>query len=161
MDTRLNPKELLDEALSAVREEEIDRAIIEKASARAWDRISQELNLNVLPAADFKIRGCSDIQALLPKYKAGRLSEDHALIVRDHLAECMACQTQNSRVSTVLAWRDPALSVKPVVNYTRRYAIAAALMAGAGLTAFVYRDSFLPAPEGYRATVQSIDGSLY
>lgn len=159
MDTRLNPKDLLDDAVSAVRDQEIERAAIDAASTRAWDRISAELKLSSAP--DFKIRGCADVQAMLPQYKAGRLSEDHALIVRDHLAECMACQTQNSRVSTVLAWRDPVKTSNPPVKRTRRYAIAAALLAGAGITSFLYRDSFLPAPEGSRATVQSIDGSLY
>jgi ferric-dicitrate binding protein FerR (iron transport regulator) len=160
MDTQLNPKDLLDDAISAVRDQEIEKTTVDAASARAWERISRELNLNAPPAADFKIRGCSDVQALLPKYRAGRLSEDHALIVRDHLAECMECKTQNSRVSTVLAWRDPAPTSKLAVNHTRRYAIAAALMVGAGITSFIFRDSFLPAPKGFRATVQSIDGSL-
>ncbi len=159
MDTRLNTKELLDDAVSAVRDQEIERAVIDAASTRAWDRISSELKLS--SSTDFKIRGCTDIQAILPQYKAGRLSEDHALIVRDHLAECMACQTQNSRVATVLAWRDPVRTGKAAANSTRRYAIAAALLAGVGITSFLYRDSFLPAPAGPRATVQSLDGSLY
>ena len=159
MDTRLNPKDLLQAAVCAVRDQEIEKAAIDAASARVWDRISAELKLS--PNADFKIRGCADILAILPRYQAGRLSEDHALIIRDHLSECMACQTQHSRVSTILGWRDPAKTSKVRVNLTRRYAIAAALLAGAGITSFIYRDSFLPAPEGSRATVQSINGSLY
>jgi len=129
MDTRLNPKDLLDDAVSAVRDEEIERATIDAASNRAWDRISAELKLT--PSPEFKIRGCADIQALLPKYKGGRLSQDHALIVRDHLAECMECQTQNSRASKVLTWSEP-VAAKPAANRTRRYAIAAALLAGVG-----------------------------
>ncbi|MEP6537898.1 MAG: FecR domain-containing protein [Bryobacteraceae bacterium] len=158
MDTRLNPKDLLDDAVSAVRDEEIEKTAIDAASARAWERISAELNMS--PSPELKIRGCADIEALLPRYRAGRLAEHHTLIIRDHLSECMECQSQNSRGSKTLAWREPVAAPR-AVNRTKRYAIAAALLVGVGLTSFLYRDSFLPAPEGSRATVQSIDGSLY
>ncbi len=161
MDNRFSAKELLDDAIAAVRDQEIDRATIDGASSRAWDRISSELAPHSDSNRDFKIRGCSDIQALLERYKAGRLSDGHALIVQDHLRECMACQTHSSHAGSVLAWRDSAAAQKPTANHLRRYAAAAALLVSAGIGSFVYRDYFLSAPAGSRATVQSMDGSLY
>lgn len=97
MDIQLNSKDLLDDTVAVVRDQEIESATIDAASTHAWDRIFEVLKLSSTP--DFKIRACAEIQAILPQYKAGCLAEDHALIVRDHLAECLACQTQNSRIS--------------------------------------------------------------
>jgi hypothetical protein len=157
MDTRENAKQILDEAINAVREDQPEKRTLDAASARAWNRLAQELNLPNAADPDFKIRGCADVEALLPAYKAGRLSNAHATIIRDHLGDCLNCQAKASRTANVRQWREQA-AVKPKPAYTRRYAVAAALLVGVGLGAVYFRDSFLAPPDGYRATLTDTGG---
>ncbi len=157
MDTRENANQILDEAIDAIREDQPGKGTLDAAGARAWDRIAQELKLPNPADPNFRIRGCEDVIALLPAYKAGRLTTQQTTVIRDHLGDCLDCKAKASRAASILQWREPA-ATKPPSAHTRRYAIAAALMVGTGLGAFYLRDSFLPPPEGYRAVLAETGG---
>ena len=101
MDTRENAKQILDEAIDAIREDQPEKRTLDAASASAWDRIAQELKLPNAADPNFRIRGCADVEALLPAYKAGRLSSMHATVIRDHLGDCLDCQAKASRAKGI------------------------------------------------------------
>jgi hypothetical protein len=85
MNLEQNPMEsALDEAVNRIRDEAIDDAVVEAAAARVWAKLSAQVHA--------PLRTCSDFQALIPDFKAGRLPESRALLVKDHLHECVACR---------------------------------------------------------------------
>ena len=63
----------------------VDPAVIEAAAARVWANLAAA---NAMP----RCTACDDFQALIPEFNAGRLPEARALLVKDHLHECVACR---------------------------------------------------------------------
>src|ERR1051325_4913314 len=120
-------KQTLDQVIGDIREEPVDPAIVEAAAGRVWSSISSARG----PRLVEKIRSCEDYQALLDDYRTGRLSEARRLLVEDHTHECVACR------KALHGPAEPAprhITVKPAVQPYTRWAIAAAVVIGFGLT---------------------------
>jgi hypothetical protein len=150
----MNSEENLDRAISEIRNEPIDPSVVSQAAGRVWARVSAEAASASAGEVE-AIRSCADFQALIPAWRAGRLSPARALLVEDHVHQCPACRKSmtETRQPVVL---QPRRTFQPV----RKWAVAAAVIAGAGLTTYVAADRLL-APPGARATVASLDGTLY
>ena len=74
--TENNPMDTaLEQAVTEIRDETIDDAVIEAAAARVWVRLAG--------ASEHHIRGCADFQSLIPEYRAGRLTAARARPSRD------------------------------------------------------------------------------
>src|SRR4051812_13305199 len=73
----------LEQAMTEIRKDAVDEAVVEAAATRVWERLAAAQKGE-------HIRGCADFQALIPEFKAGRLPEAKATLVRDHLHECVA-----------------------------------------------------------------------
>jgi hypothetical protein len=146
--TEYNPMDTaLEQAVFEIREETIEDAVIEAAAARVWARLAE--------AAGHHIRGCADFQSLIPEYRAGRLTEARAMLLQDHLHQCVACRhVFEGKVVTFPAPR----AVRRTVH-TARWAVAAVVVAAAGLSIWVAVDQF-GARTG-RAIVQTVNGTLY
>jgi len=68
----------LEQAMSDIRDEAIDDAVIEAAAGRVWARIVEAQDEEVAAGDEAPhIRNCADFQGLIPDYRAGRLP-DHA-----------------------------------------------------------------------------------
>jgi hypothetical protein len=148
MNLEQNPMEsALDDAMKNIHEEAIDEAVIEAAAARVWANLSVQVHA--------PLRTCDDFQALIPDFKAGRLPESRALLVKDHLHECVACRRiYEGRVVAL-----PAPRAVRKANPTMRWAIAAAVLATAGLSVWViYQQN---SGGSGRAIVQAVNGTLY
>jgi hypothetical protein len=148
MNLEQNPMETaLDDAMKNIHEEAIDEAVIEAAAARVWANLSAQVHA--------PLRSCQDFEALIPDFKAGKLPESRALLVKDHLHECVACRRiYEGRVVAL-----PAPRVARKANPTMRWAIAAAVLATAGLSVWViYQQN---AGGSGRAIVQAVNGTLY
>ena len=78
---RMDPA--LERAVSEIRDEAIPDEVVDAAAARVWARLS---------TAHPHIRSCADFQALIPEFRSGRLPEARALLLKDHLHECVACR---------------------------------------------------------------------
>ncbi len=139
-----------DETLRGIREESPDASLEDAAAARVWAKL-----------ADHEpIRGCEGFQALIPGHIAGELAPARALLMKDHLHECVACRK---------AFDTARGALKPrVVDMPRRraplpvqvqWAIAAALAVGVGFGSWEVFNR-MPAPERARATVESVEGGL-
>jgi FecR-like protein len=162
----MNPEEIrpeetrmpaaLEQAISEIRGETIPEAELAAAASRVWQRLAAQAE----PPAEH-IRDCAGFQNLFADYRAGRLTEARALLVRDHLHECVACRRVFER--KVVPLPNEVGQALPPANATvgpgvKRWAIAAGVVAASGLVAWF--TIFQHAPSG-RAIVQSINGTLY
>jgi hypothetical protein len=137
----------LEQAVSEIRDETIDDAVVEAAAARVWARLAE--------APEHHIRGCADFQSLIPEYRAGHLTEARALLLQDHLHQCVACRhVFEGKVVTFPATRAARRTV-----HTVRWAVAAVVVAAAGLSIWVAVDQF--GGRTGRAIVQTVNGTLY
>jgi hypothetical protein len=142
----------LEQAMLEIRDSPVDPAVVEAAAARVWARLTEAATQS---APVEHIRSCQDFQALIPEYRAGRLTDARALLLKDHLHECVACRrVYEGRVVELVAPR-PARTI----NHTVRWAAAAIVVAAAGLSIWVLRDRF--GAETRRAFVQTVNGSLF
>jgi ferric-dicitrate binding protein FerR (iron transport regulator) len=146
--TEYNPMDTaLEQAVTEIRDEVIDDAVIQAAAARVWARLAG--------AAEHHIRGCADFQSLIPEYRAGRLTEARAMLLQDHLHQCVACRhVFEGKVVTFPAPRAARRTV-----HTVRWAVAAVVVAAAGLSIWVAVDQF--GGRTGRAIVQTATGTLY
>jgi hypothetical protein len=148
MNLESNPMDpALEQAMSEIRNDAVDDAVIEAAAARVWANLSAHTHA--------PLRTCADFQALIPELKAGRLSEARTVLVRDHLHECVACRkVYEGKVVTMPAPAAPTRS-----SSWMRWAVAAAVVAAAGLSVWVAVDRY--GNHTGRAFVQALNGTLY
>jgi len=145
----------LEQALSEIRDEAVDPAVVEAAAGRVWARLAEAAG----QLSGEPIRGCADFQTLLADYRAGRLPQARAMLVEDHLHACVACRhIYEGKVVTMPAARPVA---RPAGRsfYAARWAAAAVVViaAGAGVWTLIERSG---APGG-RARVEAVNGVLY
>src|SRR4051794_24322358 len=151
-------EQALDRVIGEIRDEPIDAAVMEAAAGRVWANISGARGPQLVEdiAKNARIHSCEDFQALLDDYRGGRLPEARRLLVEDHTHQCVACRKVLHR--TVQPIRP--VSIKPAGASYSRWAVAAAVVVGAGLTTLgvVY---YMNGPSGSRATVAVVNGTLY
>jgi hypothetical protein len=145
-DPNLDP--LLEQAIAEIRDEPIDPAVIEAAAGRVQQRLAQHHTLH----------NCADFQALIPDYRAGALSPARALLLKDHTHECVACYRAMKANPLAPGPRPLAPASPRSVRPVLRWAIAAALVAGAF---WAFGDRLRPAYSGPEAVVESADGLIY
>src|SRR5262249_21130726 len=156
--TENNPAEFvpldpaLEQAVSEIRNDVPDSAVIEAAAARVWAKLSVEVAAH--PDHAHPIRNCEDFQALLPDYRAGRLTDARATLVKDHPHQCVACRRiYEGRVVEIAAPVTTRRSSRRPIYWM------AAAAAVAGIAVWVTIDQY-----GVRtghAIVQSVNGTLY
>jgi len=157
-----NPDFILEEAIAAVRDDEPDTQTINTATANAWQRISQAVGIEATVAPLNRIEGCADVQILLADFEAHRLSPARAMLVADHLRECATCRVHaktNKGAESVLPWRANSV-MRPRHWSFGQYALAASVLLAAVLGIAIGRSGIL-APSGYRAALESAEGTLY
>jgi hypothetical protein len=149
----------LDEAIAAGRADAPPAAAAEAAAARVWACVAEQAGLQTGPIE--AIRGCADVQALLPEHRRGALAPSRALLVEDHLKECAACRSalRGGPRLAVLPWRAATASAGPAPRSFRPHAIAAAALLATALGAMAIQ-LYFGAPPGSRAAVQSVSGVL-
>jgi FecR protein len=139
----------LEQAVLEIRDGEPDAAVIEAAAARVW--------ANIAPAGH--IRNCADFQALIPDYRAARLSEARALLLKDHIHQCVACRHVFEGKVVTLPAPKQASRTMPRNMVAMRWAAAAAVVAAAGVSVWIAMN-----PSGGRtghAIVQTVNGTLF
>ena len=168
MNSEMNPTEFeapefkpmdsaLEQAVTEIRDESVDPALIEAAAGRVWAKLSAAAAqpANGHHNGDHNIGSCAAFQSLIPDYRAGRLSQARALLVKDHLHECVACRK-------IFEGRVVAMPAQPAARrntHAVRWAMAAAVFAAAGVSVWVAYNQF-GAPTG-RAIVKTVNGTLY
>ena len=141
--------ERLELAMQEIRRDTAEDAVVEAAATRVWARIAAE------GVGHPHIRGCADFQALIPDYRAGRLTDARAALLQDHLHHCVACRkVYEGRVVTM-----PAPAAPRRAPQTIRWAAAAVVGLTAGAAVWFTFGPFGAGPG--RATVQAVNGSLF
>ena len=153
MTPEINPLDpALEQAVSEIRDIAVDEAAVEAAAARVWEKLVAEAP--ELGSAHLHLRTCADFQGLIPDFRAGRLTEGRAALVRDHLHECVACRkVYEGRVVTM-----PAPARRPTV-FPMRWAAAAVVVIAAGTAVWFAISQY--SGSGGRAFVQTVNGTLY
>ena len=172
----------LERAVAEICDEAVDDAVVEAAAARVWARIAEAADVGrpprsaagpltglrpeadegvgrgtgVPPHSNAHIRSCADFQALIPDYRAGRLPEARALLLKDHLHQCVACRrVYEGKVTSIQA--RPAAPARR--SYAVRWAAAAVVVAAAGVSIWIAVDQF--GARSGRAYVQTVNGALF
>ena len=145
MDPIMDPA--LEQAMLEIRDDSVDPAVIEAAAARVWANLAAHCHA--------PLHSCEDFQALIPELKAGKLPEARALLVKDHLHECVACRRVYE--GRVVSMRAPAAPRR--TNHTVRWAVAATVLVTAGLSVWFAYDQY--GNRTGRAVVQAVNGTLY
>ena len=81
---------LLDGALDAIRNEPVEEHIVGAAASRVQAALAGDAPV----AAEIPehVRGCSDVETLIPSYLAGQLGDARKLLFEDHMRECIPCR---------------------------------------------------------------------
>lgn len=146
--------EALEEAVAEIRDAAPDPAVVEAAAVRVWARLSEASA--AVHGATAVIRNCADFQALIPEYRAGRLSEARAMLLQDHLHQCVACRHIHEGKKVVAMPAQPAVRR---TNYAARWALAATVVLVAGTSVWYLVNRY--GERTGQAIVQSLDGTLY
>jgi hypothetical protein len=144
----------LDRSIAEIRDEPLDPETLRAAA----DRV--RLRLEAAEAPEGAV-GCPGYQALFPVYLRGEVSPSRALLLEDHVRECVACRKalREARAPRPVSVRTlPVPAAKP---RTAWWAAAAAAVIALALGAYALRDRLVPPALAANGTIQSIDGSLY
>jgi ferric-dicitrate binding protein FerR (iron transport regulator) len=152
----------LDQAVFEIAHEQISGKQVDSAAARVRQGLfgASASGADASPAANQRLRTCSDFQALIPAYLNRSLSAGRALLLQDHTRECVACRhaLQNARSGA------PPMLMRPVTPPTRTisrvWAMAAAATITVGLTGWLVSRTLFPQATGPVA-VQTVSGILY
>jgi len=159
MTPEMNPMDpALELAVLEIRDEPVDPAAVEAAAARVWARIAEEsgrVDQVAGPQLAPHIRSCADFQALIPAYRAGRLTDARSVLLKDHLHQCVACR----RVYEGKVTPFPARLAPGPRSYAVRWAAAAVVVAAAGVSIWFAVDQY--GGRSGRAFVQTVNGALY
>jgi hypothetical protein len=154
----------LDQALSELRAEQPDAKTLAASAEHVWQKVQAGLGEEATANALHPIRGCADIRAMLPAFHQQELPPARALIVEDHLRECVSCRSyahgravdskagahwQMEPVSRGFQWSFGSLSFAGA---------ALAVLIALGWTGYSW---YIAGPPGSRAQIDSIAGQAY
>jgi hypothetical protein len=149
-------KSILERATQALRRDVPGDEAINASAANAARSLNADEGCQ---SSTTSIRNCEDMQQLLPSYRAGKLNDPRALLVRAHLQDCGVCLRRFHEEST-LNWAAPRVqSTQRPQPRTWGWAVAFACVVFVAAL-FVYI-AYWQIPPGVRAEVQSIDGAAF
>src|SRR6266446_6946138 len=154
----------LEQAISELRAQEPDAKTLSVSAERLWQRLQTGEGAEVATSAVQLIRGCADIRSLLPAFHRQELPPARALIVQDHLRECVSCRSfalgRGSESATNTSWRmEPA--ARGFQWSLARLSLVAATAALLVALVWTGRNWYLTGPPGNRARIDSIEGQAY
>jgi FecR protein/Putative zinc-finger len=161
---RTKQDDRLDQAISELRAEQPDAKILSASAEHVWQKLQDGLGEETTASALQPIRGCADIRALLPAFHQQELPAARALIVEDHLKECVSCRSYaHGRAvdsKSNVGWRmEPA-------SRGFQWSLGSLSFAAASLAVIIAlvwtgRNWYIDGPPGSRARIDSIAGLAY
>ena len=154
----------LDEAISELRAEQPDAKMLSASAERVWQKVQAGLGEEGSSSVLQSIRGCADIRALLPAFHQHELAPARALIVEDHLKECISCRSYahgravDGKVGDGWRMEPAARGFQWSFGRLSLAAAAATLLVAVGWTGYNW---YIEGPPGSRARIDSIAGQAY
>jgi hypothetical protein len=154
----------LDQAISELRGEQPDAETLSASAERVWQRLQTGEGAEAATSGLQAIRGCADIRTLLPAFHRHELPTARALIVEDHLRECVLCRSyaygRGVDDATSVNWRMEPGARGFQWSLARLSFAAAAVALLVGLV-WTGRNWYFAGPPGSRARIDSIEGQAY
>jgi DNA-binding FrmR family transcriptional regulator len=154
----------LDQAISELRGAEPDAKTLSASTERVWQRLQTGEGQEVTTRALEAIRGCADVRSLLPAFAQQQLPLARALIVKDHLRECVSCRSyaygRGVDGATSVNWRMEQ-GARGFQWSLVRLSFAAATVALLVSLIWTGRNWYFAGPPGSRARIDSIEGQAY
>jgi hypothetical protein len=154
----------LDRAISELRGEQPDAPSLSASAERVWERLQTGEGEQAATTALQPIRGCADIRSLLPAFQQKELPPARALIVADHLRECVSCRSyahgHGLAGATSVSWKMEPVSRGFQWSFLR-FSLAAATATLLLTLVWVGRNWYFAGPPGNRARIDSIEGHAY
>jgi FecR protein/Putative zinc-finger/Protein of unknown function (DUF3352) len=153
----------LDEIIAGIRSEQPEEQEVRGAAKRVFRNVFDSA---YLPERVERIRGCSDFHALIPSYLDGGLPAARVALLEDHVSECVECRRAlhqaraGNSLSDSAAHRPSAGRAKKQIRILP-WAVAAALAAGTAIGITGAFNGLLPGQHAVRATVVTVQGTLY
>lgn len=154
----------LEQAISELQAEQLDAKTLSASAERVWQRVQAGEGETATGDAGELIRGCADIRILLPALQKQELLPARALLVEDHLRECVSCRSyahgRGAEGRTAAQWQ-----IGPVARGFQ-WSFASLSFAAAALVLLVAigwtaRNWYVVGPAGSRARIDSIQGQAY
>lgn len=159
---------ILDNVTAEIRDEKLEKAVVEGASQRAWMRISDEQAVTEIGAAQVdQIRSCDDFQSLIPAYQRGILSSARTLLLEDHVRECVPCRKALKAARTgdqAARQLEDQKARAASMNYRMtvlRWGVAAAIILSIGLLSWPWIQRFTNSVSTLNAIVEAASGNVY
>ena len=154
----------LDQAISELRGEQPDAKTLAASAEHVWQKVQAGLGEEATAGALQSIRGCADIRAMLPAFHQQELPPARALIVEDHLKECVSCRSfAHGRAvegKTGTSWQmEPA--TRGFQWSFGRLSFAGAALAVLVAVGWAGYGWYVAGPPGNRARMDSITGQAY
>ena len=154
----------LDQAISELRAEQPDAKTLAASAEHVWQKVQAGLGEEATANALHPIRGCADIRAMLPAFHQQELAPARALIVEDHLRECVSCRSYAH--GRAVDGRAGAHWQMEPVSRGFQWSFGSLSFAGAALAVLVALtwtgySWYIAGPPGSRAQVDSIAGQAY
>jgi len=154
----------LDQVISELRAEQPDPKALSSSTEHVWQKLQEALGEEATASALQPIRGCADIRALLPAFHQQELPEARALIVEDHLKECVSCRSY-AHGRAVDAKSNVSWRMEPT-SRGFQWSLGSLSFAAASLAVLVAlvwtgRNWYIDGPPGSRARIDSIAGLAY
>ncbi|MGH9455375.1 MAG: FecR domain-containing protein, partial [Terriglobia bacterium] len=151
-------------AISELRAEQPDAKALAASAERVWQKLQAAQGEEAAASHQQHSRGCEDVRGLLPAFHRQELAPARALLVEDHLRECVSCRSyaQGRRVdgTTGVQWQMDAASRGFRWSFAKLSFAATAVVLLIALV-WVGRDWYFAGPSGSRARMEAIDGQAY
>jgi hypothetical protein len=161
---RSKKDDYLDRAISELRGEQPDAKTLSASAERVWQRLQAGEGEGAATSALQPIRGCADIRSLLPAFRRRELPPARALIVEDHLRECVTCRSyaygRGVEDATSVNWRMEPGTRGFQWSFARLSYAAATMVLLVGLV-WSGHIWYSAGPPGGRAWIDSIEGQAY
>lgn len=153
----------LDQIIADIRSEQPEEEVVHQAAKRVFRNV---FDSTYLPERVARIKGCADFQALIPGYLGKTLSDARVSLLEDHVGQCVDCRRALHEARTGDPGKQDWPESRPVpqVRKTKRWlplAVAASLAVGTAVGITGAFNGLLPGQHAIRATVVSVQGTLY
>ena len=155
--------QLLDQALDGIRESRFDPATEAATADRVWSQVDQEIQRATRETEGrLEIRDCTDFQALIPAYLRDGLTDAKAMLLEDHVSECLPCRKALKRERS--ARRSSRSSGEPAREsnwaVTAAWRVAAAAVIFLGIFGLSVKTDLFTIQTGGLITIEAAEGEV-